>query len=89
MSRLKTAAERNIPLRITLRGVEPPVWRQIVVPEAITLNKLHEVLQRVMGWRDSHLHKFRIDGKEYSYEDELFETDTIDETGIKLGSSQV
>jgi len=31
----------------------------------ITLNRLHNVIQIVMGWTDSHLHEFTI-GKKYA-----------------------
>ncbi len=50
-------------LKITLKGLKPPIRRRILVPGAITLNKLHRILQVVMGWEDYHLHSFTI-GKE-------------------------
>ncbi len=45
-------------LKITLNGSKPPIWRRILVQPDITLGQLHEVLQIVMGWTDSHLHQF-------------------------------
>ena len=30
------------------------------MPGGIKLNRLHDVLQVVMGWTDSHLHQFRV-----------------------------
>ena len=33
-------------LRITLKEVEPPVWRRVQVPGSITIERLHTVLQR-------------------------------------------
>lgn len=47
-------------LKITLKGLKPPIWRRILVPGAITLNKLHGIIQIVMGWEDYHLHSFTI-----------------------------
>ena len=44
-------------LRIQLQSVEPAVWRQVLVPESITLPKLHQVIQAPMGWLDSTLIK--------------------------------
>jgi hypothetical protein len=45
-------------LKVTLRGSRPPIWRRLEVPPGITLFQLHQVLQRAMGWTDSHLHQF-------------------------------
>jgi len=45
-------------LKVTLQGTKPPIWRRILVPDTITLPKLHQVLQIAMGWTDSHLHSF-------------------------------
>jgi hypothetical protein len=45
-------------LKVTLRGIRPPVWRRIEVPATITLAALHDVIQAVMGWGDYHLHQF-------------------------------
>jgi hypothetical protein len=50
-------------LTITLERIRPAIWRRFEVPGAITLAKLHRVLQRVMGWRDTHLHQFFVDGR--------------------------
>jgi len=45
-------------LKITLLGTMPPVWRQLLAPAELTLARLHDVLQTVMGWQDCHLHEF-------------------------------
>jgi hypothetical protein len=50
-------------LRITLKGSKPPIWRRVAVASDITLGQLHEVIQIVMGWTDSHLHHFILRGK--------------------------
>ncbi|PZR52444.1 plasmid pRiA4b ORF-3 family protein [Xylanimonas oleitrophica] len=51
---------RGSQLRIDLRDTQPPVWRRIEVPGDLTLNELHEVVQRSMGWTNSHLHRFQV-----------------------------
>jgi hypothetical protein len=53
-------------LKITLRGLRPPIWRRVLVPGSFSLLKLHEVIQAAMGWYDCHLHLFVIDGEFYS-----------------------
>jgi Plasmid pRiA4b ORF-3-like protein len=45
-------------LKITLRNTRPPIWRRLLVPANIKLNKLHDVLQTTFGWFNSHLHQF-------------------------------
>ena len=47
-------------LRVTLLDVEPPVWREVLVPFDLTFAQLHQVLQSAMGWEDCHLHEFDI-----------------------------
>jgi hypothetical protein len=52
-------------LKVTLEGVEPPVWRRIVVPSEFTLYDLHCVIQAAMGWENCHLHDFTIKRQRY------------------------
>ncbi len=54
-------------LRITLVGA--PVWRRVLVPAAIRLDRLHDVIQAVMGWQDAHLHVFSDGQKQYGVPD--------------------
>jgi hypothetical protein len=73
-------------MRIDLRGAKPPIWRRIEVPDC-TLAELHVAIQRAIGWTDSHLHQFEIDGEGYSCPspfggDEYM--DTIDSTNVWL-----
>ena len=62
-------------LKITLDEVEPTVWRRVEVPATITLAKLHDVIQGAMGWFDSHLHEFRIGGRDYGEPDPDWDLD--------------
>ena len=52
-------------LKVTLRGIRPPVWRRIRVASTIDLRRLHDVIQETMGWTQSHLYAFEIDGEQY------------------------
>lgn len=62
-------------LRIELAWLKPAIWRPIVVPEPITLAKLHKVIQAAMGWTDSHLHEFEIDHSGYGTPDPDWDMD--------------
>jgi Plasmid pRiA4b ORF-3-like protein len=52
-------------LRITLPEIRPPIWRLVQVPDTLRLSRLHDAVQTVMGWTDSHLHRFEKDGKHW------------------------
>ncbi|CAM3920035.1 hypothetical protein CCOS865_00926 [Pseudomonas reidholzensis] len=56
-------------LRIELEDIEPKIWRRVVVPDTITLTRLHKVIQAAMGWQDCHLHEFHIGAERYSVPD--------------------
>ena len=58
------ASERVYQFKITLKNTQPPTWRRIQVKDC-TLDKLHEHIQTAMGWTNSHLHDFKINGKNY------------------------
>lgn len=55
------ATERVYQFKITLKEVEPSIWRRIQTKDC-TLDKLHEHIQTAMGWTNSHLHQFEIKG---------------------------
>ncbi len=57
-------------IKVTLRRSHPPIWRRIRVRSDTTLAKLHNILQRVMGWEDAHLHQFLIRGQDYGMTDQ-------------------
>jgi hypothetical protein len=60
-----SATKSVVSLKVTLRGMKPPVWRRILVQGGMTLGDLHHAIQAAMGWHDSHLHAFDIDGRQY------------------------
>jgi len=70
--------------KITLRGIDPPIWRRIQVSEDTTLAQLHRVLQTVMGWENCHLHEFRIGRKTYGEPDPDDERKIIDDKPTKI-----
>lgn len=45
-------------LKITLLDGHPPIWRRFEVSDDLTLRKLHNILQVVMGWENEHLYDF-------------------------------
>ena len=71
-------------LHIQLASIEPPIWRRMVVSGQITLFGLHQMLQVVMGWENSHLHQFIV-GKTYYGEPDPEYGDTMkDDRRVRL-----
>jgi Plasmid pRiA4b ORF-3-like protein len=62
----KEEASRAIyQLHILLLKISPAIWRRVLVPADQNLADFHNILHMVMGWDDSHLHRFLIHGKEF------------------------
>lgn len=65
-----TPGDAVLQLKISLLGIsDPPVWRRLLVPAAIKLDRLHELIQASLGWYDSHLHAFSAGGVDYGIPD--------------------
>ncbi|MBK1669264.1 hypothetical protein CKO28_14600 [Rhodovibrio sodomensis] len=77
-------------LKIVIEGIDPPIWRRLLVPRETLLGDLHHMIQSAFGWWDYHLHEFEIGGLRYGdaelLEDGAFEEDprVFDETGVRL-----
>ncbi|MDP9312438.1 MAG: plasmid pRiA4b ORF-3 family protein [Chloroflexota bacterium] len=71
-------------LKVTLHDSKPPIWRRVQVPSDITLSKLHDILQIVMGWTDSHLHQFIVGQTYYGIPDPMWGRDVKNERRTKL-----
>ena len=76
--------DRVLQLKISLVGVsKPPVWRRVLVPPTMRLDRLHDVIQAVMGWTDTHMHEFTAGGVDYGPRDP--ELDLVDERKARVG----
>jgi hypothetical protein len=57
-------------LKLSLRGVsKPPVWRRLLVPADMRIDRLHDVIQTAMGWTDTHPHMFSTAAGDYGVPD--------------------
>lgn len=75
---------RQLVLRVTLRDIEPPVWRLVHVPEAFTLHQLHRVLQIAFSWLDYHLYEFRIGHRRFEAPDPEADDEVEDSMSVRL-----
>lgn len=77
--------DRLYVLKIELLDIEPKIWRRFVIPGSIPLDRLHDVIQIVMGWQGYQQHEFVIGKNRYreNPEDEE-EDDSKDESLFRL-----
>lgn len=54
----ETPDPASLVLKVELVGAEPPVWRRITTPSHCRLDRLHLVIQDVMGWDNAHSFEF-------------------------------
>ena len=55
-----TPRPKPVALRIELLDIEPLIWRRMLVSNQWTLASLHNYLQWIMGWMDTHAHEFQV-----------------------------
>jgi hypothetical protein len=84
--RVAILTKLQLQLRVELQRVKPLVWRRLLVPDNITLAKLHLALQGAMGWSNSHLHEYEIARQRYGTPDDEWPTDepVIDECRARI-----
>lgn len=76
--------EAVLQLKVSLVGAsKPPVWRRLLVPATMRLDRLHDAIQAAMGWEDYHLHAFTVGGADYG--PDYPELDHRDERKTSLG----
>lgn len=52
-------------VRVDLVSTSPPLWRRLELASDLFLDEVHDVLQTVFAWDDSHLHKFGTGGRRF------------------------
>jgi hypothetical protein len=79
------APRQVIRLHISLIDSVPLIWRRLLIPATVRLDKLHRIFQDTMGWTDSHLHMFRMgdDVLYTSYDHDLLQGE-LDERTVTL-----
>lgn len=75
---------RTCRIHVSLTGSLPLIWRRVLVPHDCTLDWLHEVLQIVMGWENSHLHEFIVGADRYAEPHPEFEGLVLDHAEQQL-----
>ncbi len=75
-------------LYVELADIAPTIWRRVRVPTKASLSQLHDILQCVFQWEDSHLHAFYVGEQEYRHPDQIYDDFGAErpknEKGVKL-----
>jgi hypothetical protein len=71
-------------MKVTLKDIEPSIWRSVLVPGGITLHKFHKILQVVMGWQGYHLYSFTVGESLYGIPDPDYAPEFKDSLRVKL-----
>lgn len=74
-------------LKITIRDSKPPIWRRVLVPEQITLSKLHAVIQLAFGWNDEHLYMFEKGSRNHPHNNHQSWGEGLESEGVKGSAS--
>jgi len=85
MASRKSASNQTVyQLKITLKNIRPPIWRRVQVLSSTTLQKLHLIVQEVMGWDNYHMHQFSIVGIDYGEPQPEYDFNVHSEKTVKL-----
>jgi len=87
MAKPRTPKKEILTLKVSLDESKPEIWRRFKISENMTLAGLHDVIQRVMGWQDYHLHEFEIEGKKYGPMHSDPPEDMIDEESVRVSET--
>jgi hypothetical protein len=72
-------------LNVALRGIEPPIWRQVQVWADTTLPALHRIIQVLFDWKGSHAHEFALRDQVYGFPNKAHPDGTIlDEKAVPI-----
>jgi hypothetical protein len=57
---------RLLQFRLSVKNIQPEIWRKVLVSPDVTLEGLHGIVQVLMGWSNRHLYAFVINSRRYT-----------------------
>lgn len=87
MRRKKTHTSNILQLRVSIKGISPPIWRKLLVNSDTTIHDLHLMIQAAFGWYNYHLYEFSDGHNNYTKPGDWDELDAneMDSTRVTLG----
>jgi len=71
--------------KITLKDIKPKIWRRFLISDSWTFDKLHRIIQEIMGWENYHLYEFRFGNIRIILPDEGYlEENELDPKKVKV-----
>lgn len=61
--------DRIARLKVELDDWQPAIWRRVEVPLTASLRAVHDVIEAVMPFEDTHLFGFRAGGQRFAIPD--------------------
>lgn len=73
-------------LKVELNETEPKIWRRLLIEDNSNFLELHLAIQLAMGWQNSHLFEFNLEGLNISLldEEDEFDEDKLDASSETL-----
>jgi hypothetical protein len=71
----KSTTGSVVQIKISLQDSHPPIWRRVVIDPGCSFLELHFICQLAMGWTNSHLAEFNVEGQRIGLPDTEFELD--------------
>jgi hypothetical protein len=75
-------------IHVSLREIQPLIWRRIELSSKTTLKQFHRILQIAMGWEDYHLHEYIVGGRRYGTPDPSYDErgEVVRESGVQIAA---
>jgi hypothetical protein len=77
-------------IKISLKEIEPEIWRRLIIPGNITFRQLHQIVQASFDWLGYHLYKFQFPKTVITEPDDSFAAGELyDEDIVELDSNKI
>lgn len=77
---------KTLEFSIVLNETNPPVWRQLIIPDSFSLYELHHAIQLAFDWRNYHLYNFIVNDKAYGDPSLLEDLDCLSDKLVNISS---